>query len=59
MILEEYRDEYDCAPLDLGEFADGATGVTDCVDLAHAAETYLVAKQAFESMLDRYDITIG
>jgi hypothetical protein len=59
MILDDYRDEYDGAPLDLYEFADGAVGITDCADLQHAAEEYLTAKKTFEDMLDNFDIVVG
>jgi hypothetical protein len=59
MILNDYRDEYDCAPLELIEFAEGAWNITDCADLQRAADEYLTAKKAFEDTLDHFDITVG
>jgi hypothetical protein len=57
--LEKFREDYDCAPLDLEEFAYGAVDVEDSPCLVEAANQFLKAKQAFESALDGVDVELG
>lgn len=59
MTLEEFREEYNMAPYSLEDFADGAAGIEDCDDLANAADAFLTAKFAFESMMDYYGVEVG
>jgi hypothetical protein len=59
MKLTEYVDQYDHAPMELQEFADGAITINNCPSLSHAAEDYLAAKHAFEQALEQHNITIG
>lgn len=59
MKIAEYKEEYDHAPIELTEFADGAKDVTDDADFAHAAREYLSAMRTFEKLLAEHDITVG
>lgn len=57
--LEEFQENYDGAPYELCEFADGASEVTDCPELKEAADAYLAAKRKFEIALSHVDVEIG
>lgn len=59
MKLTEYVDQYDHAPVDLEEFADGALTITNCPALSHAAEDYLAAKALFVEVLNTHDVNVG
>lgn len=59
MSLEKFREDYDCAALDLEEFAYGAVDVEDSPDLVEAANQFLKAKQALESALDDVGVELG
>ena len=59
MLLEEFKEHYDGAPLELYEFAEKASDVEDAEDLQEAAEQFLFAKRTFERMLEEYEIEVG
>lgn len=59
MTLDEYIDDYNQAPYDLTEFADGAKKIEDCPELADAAKAFLDAQRRFQDLLDAYDVEIG
>lgn len=59
MNLQDFIDQYDGAPLDFDDFAEGAVDVTDCESLSHAAETYMLAKIAFMAELGYAGVSIG
>lgn len=59
MTLEKYQREYNCAPLSIEEFAEGAERITDCEFLSKAAEDFLSAKRSFEQQLRVHDVEIG
>ena len=54
MELEKFIDDFDGAALDMEEFAEVASTITDCPELANAAEKYLDALAEFEAMLEQY-----
>ena len=57
--IEEFVEEFSGAPYELHEFAEGAVDVEDCPDLVEAAQAYLDAKEAFESMLEEHGVEQG
>lgn len=57
--LEEFREDFDGAALELEEYAEGAIEIEDCDDLAAKAQAYLDAKQEFETALESYGIEVG
>lgn len=57
--LEEFRDDFDGAPLELKDFAEGAIEIEDCDDLASKAQAFLDAKEEFESALESHGIEVG
>ena len=59
MLLEEYVEDYNFAPYELSEFADGARYVTDCPELKEAAIEYLAAKHALLNALLEAGVELG
>jgi hypothetical protein len=59
MTLDDYKEEYDGAPIDIFEFAYGATQVTDSPALSNAAQALLEAHQAFQNALGSAGIEQG
>lgn len=57
--LEEFRDDFDGAALDLEEYAEGAIEIEDCDDLAIKAQAFLDAKEEFKSALESHGIEVG
>ena len=55
----QYYVQYDGAPYELYEFAEGAIHVTDNEELSNAATAYLEARQAFLEALAEADIEQG
>lgn len=54
MELETFIDDFDGAALDMEEFAEVAATITDCPELANAAEKYLDALVEFVARLGQY-----
>ena len=59
MTLNEYREQFDGAPLFFDEFAEGAAKVADDEALQQAAVKYLAARGLFEAQLYRVSVEIG
>jgi hypothetical protein len=59
MKFFEFEEDYNNAPYDLEEFAQGAEDVEDKPELAQAANEFLKAKQAFEDALEDAGIEMG
>lgn len=59
MKLEEYVEQYNEAPYELYEFAEGAVDVTDAPELSKAAQAYLEARRAFQIALSYADVEQG
>lgn len=59
MILDSYVSQFNEASLELEEFAEGATEVTDCSELRDAGAAFISAKEDFEHILKKYGVKIG
>ena len=59
MKLKEYVEQYNEAPLEIGEFAEGALEVTNCESLVVAAEAYLEAYQNLIDTLAKHHVSMG
>ena len=59
MKLKKFQEEYNCAPYELHEYAEGALKVTDCEELRLAAQVFLEAKARFEASLANFDVEMG
>jgi len=62
ITLEEFRDKYEYAPLDLEELAelmDKELGTFDAPVLVDRARQYLIAKKRFEGILNHIDFEVG
>lgn len=59
MLLTEYVEDYNGAPISLEEFAYGASQVRDNVRLSSAALAYLDAQKKFEEALRTVGVEQG
>lgn len=59
IALERYKQDYNEAPFDLQEFAEGATYVGDDKKLQAAAVSFLAAKKSFEAEMARVEVEVG
>jgi len=59
MKLEAFVEEFDCAPLDITEFAEAAQSVIDCPELSTAATLFLTAAHDFENIMLEQGVEIG
>jgi hypothetical protein len=57
--LKKFAKDYNEAPYELQDFAEGASKVTDCPALANAANAYRKAREDFLSALEDQGIEIG
>lgn len=58
-MLEEFKRDFEGAPVDLYEYAEGLQKVEDCYDLSTAAICYIRARKHFEKMLDKHKVELG
>ena len=59
MKLEEFKENYNYAPIDINEFAELASNVSDDKELAKAASKFLQAHDVFLRELSRVEVEIG
>lgn len=57
--LEEFVEEFNGAPFELADFAEGAAEIEDCEELSTAASDFLHAKEVFENALNTHGIEVG
>lgn len=59
MTFDKFKEEFDCAPFDIKEFAYGAYDIEDNPSLQLTAAKFLEAQTDFENALDKAGIEIG
>ncbi len=59
LLLQDFAEDMNGAPLLLDEFAESAREVSDCPELRDAAVQFLAARDRFEAALASVGVEVG